>query len=186
MKDLIVEWPKGSEIFLREKPSGLVTSSLHSLNTLTKAFTKIIPNIYGFSVKWSLDDSKILYSKTNTKGKNISLNIVNRNGSNEQALGISTLVEKCTWSQDPRIIYCAIPKNIDEANILPDDFYKGSFVANDEFWKINIETEKKEKILDDSQMTELYNATELFLSPNEDYLFFINKNNGLLYSIELN
>ncbi|MFZ5559575.1 MAG: TolB family protein [Patescibacteria group bacterium] len=185
MKDLLLYWPKGTEIFFQEKPSGLVTSSLYSLNPLSKSFATIISNIYGLSVKWSPDGNKILYSKTGTTGKNIELFVADRNGSNSKSVGISTLVEKCVWSQDLRTIYCAIPKNISEAEILPDDFYKGTFLADDEFFKINIETKEKTKILEDSQMIEVYDAIDPFLSQEEDYLFFVNKTNGLLYSIEL-
>ncbi|MBA7639710.1 hypothetical protein ES703_47370 [subsurface metagenome] len=95
------------------------------------------------------------------------------------------MAEKCVWSQDPRIIFCAVPKNINDARILPDDFYKGTFLADDDFWKINIETKEKIKILEDWDMIETYDAVDLFLSPQESYLLFINKVNGLLYSIEL-
>lgn len=185
MKDLIVEWPKGTETFLREKPSGLVQSSLYSLNSLTRAFTKIISDIYGFSVKWSPDGNKILYSQTSPNGKDITIFTADRGGSNQKTTKVSTLAEKCVWSQDSRVIFCAVPKNIEIAGILPDDFYKGTFLANDEFWKINITTGEKIKILEDSQMIETYDANDLFLSPEEGYLFFINKVNGLLYSIEL-
>ena len=185
IKDLIIEWPEGQEIFLREKASGLVQSSLYSLNSLSRAFTKIISDIYGFSVKWSGDGNKLLYSKTNSNGKNIVLFVADRNGSNQKTTKVKTLVEKCVWSQDPRIIYCAIPKNIGDAKILPDDFYKGTFLANDDFWKIDIETGEKNKILEDWDMPETYDAVDLFLSPQESYLLFTNKINGLLYSIEL-
>jgi hypothetical protein len=185
MKDLIIEWPKGIEIFIREKPSGLVQSSLYSLNPYTKDLTKIISDIYGFSIKWSLHGSKLLYSKTSPSGQNITIFAADRTGSNQKSINISTLVEKCTWSQDPRLIFCAIPKNIEDAGMLPDDFYKGTFLADDEFWKINIETGEKTKALEDNQILETYDATDLFLSPQEDYLFFVNKVNGLLYSIEL-
>ncbi len=185
MKNLIFHWPKGGEVFFQEKPSGLVPSSLYSLNTLTKSFTEILSNINGLSVQWSSDGSKILYSRTDSRGRVISIFVANRNGTNSKSLGINTLVEKCAWSQDIRYIYCALPQNITDAEILPDDFYKGTFLANDEFFKINIETGEKTKILDASQMTEIYNANELFLSPQEDYLFFVNKVNGLLYSIKL-
>ena len=185
MKDLIVEWPKGTEIFLREKPSGLVQSSLYSLNTLTKSFTKVIADIYGFSIKWSADGNKLLYSQTTANGKNIGIYTAGRSGSNQKSANVSTLAEKCVWAQDPRIIYCAIPKNIEDANILPDDFYKGTFRSDDEFWKINIETGEKTKILDDSEITGIYDATDLLLSPQESYLMFVNKKNGLLYSIKL-
>jgi len=185
MKNLIFGWPKGGEVFFQEKPSGLVPSSLYSLNTLTKSFTEIMPNINGLSVQWSSDGSKIIYSRTDSRGRTINIFIANRNGANPKSLEINTLVEKCVWSQDMRYIYCAIPKNINEAEILPDDFYKGTFLANDEFFKINTETGEKTKILDAFQMIEIYDANDLFLSPQEDYLFFVNKTNGLLYSIEL-
>jgi hypothetical protein len=186
MKNLDLEWPKGSEIYLQEKPSGLVPSSLYSLNSLSKTFGEVLSNINGLSVKWSADGSKILYSQTTTSGKSINLFVASRNGSNPKSLSIATFVEKCAWSQDLRYIYCAIPKNIAEARVLPDDFYKGTFLADDDFFKINMDTGEKTKILEDSQMTETYDANELFLSPNENYLFFVNKVNGLLYSIKLN
>jgi len=186
MKDLALEWPKGSEIYLQEKASGLVPSSLYFLNSLNKTFSEVLPNINGLSVKWSIDGSKILYSQTATSGKSINLFIANRNGSNPKSLSIATMVEKCAWLQDSRYIYCAIPKNIAEAKILPDDFYKGTFLADDDFFKINTETGEKTKILEDSQMSETYDADDLFLPVDESYLFFVNKTNGLLYSIKLN
>jgi Tol biopolymer transport system component len=185
MKNLIVEWPQGAEIFLREKPSGLVQSSLYALNPLTKAFNKIIADAYGFSTKWSIKGDKILYSKTNQEGEGIRIYIANRNGSNEKALDVFTLAEKCVWSQDTRYIYCAIPRNISEAKLLPDDFYKGTFIGNDEFYKININTSEMTNVLEGEQITDIYDAIELFLSPNEDYLFFVNKGDGLLYAIKL-
>ena len=185
MKNLIVEWPKGSDIFLREKPSGIAQSSLYSLNTLSKSFNNIMPNVYGLSVKWSSEGNKILYSKTNSKGGSIGIFIADRNGTNEKSANIQTLAEKCAWSQDTRYIYCAIPKNIADARILPDDFYKGTFIGDDELYKINIGTGEKINILEKESLIETFDAIDLFLSPQENYLFFVNKNNGLLYSIKL-
>lgn len=185
MKDLAIDWPKGSEVFLREKPSGLAQSSLFSINTLNGSFTELINNIYGFSIKWSSDGKNILYSETNDKGKNINIFIANRSGSNKKSANVSTLAEKCVWSQDPRTIYCAVPININNTNILPDDFYKGTFSGDDEFYKINTDTGEKTKILEDSEMVEIYDAVDLFLSLEENYLMFINKNNDFLYSIKL-
>jgi hypothetical protein len=185
MKNLIVEWPKGSDIFLREKPSGIAQSSLYSLNTLSKSFNNIMPNVYGLSVKWSSEGNKILYSKTNSKGENIGIFIADRNGTNEKSANVQTLAEKCAWSQDTRYIYCAIPKNIADARVLPDDFYKGTFIGDDEFYKINIGTGEKINILEEESPIETFDAIDLFLSPQENYLFFVNKNNGMLYSIKL-
>jgi len=182
---LIVEWPRSSEIFLRERPSGLAPSSLYSLDTLSGGFSKKLSNIYGLSIKWSADGKRFLYSKTDSKGKNISIYTSEVGVYNEKAIQVATLAEKCVWSQDPRIIYCAVPKIIGNNYVLPDDFYKEKFYSEDEFWKINIETKETSKIIEDYEINELYNASDLFLSPEEDYLFFTDKKNGLLYSIEL-
>ncbi|GAF81508.1 unnamed protein product, partial [marine sediment metagenome] len=129
---------------------------------------------------------KVLFSKTNSNGKNIGLYVASKDGSNETSIDISGLVEKCVWSLDNRTIFCAVPKNISETEILPDDFYKGSFTSDDEFWKINLETGVKTILLEPWEKGErIYDAIDLFLSPLEDYLFFVNKKDGLLYSIEL-
>ncbi|MDP2947010.1 MAG: hypothetical protein Q8N88_02760 [Nanoarchaeota archaeon] len=185
MKDLIVDWPQGLELFLREKPSGIVQSSLYSLNTNSKSFNSVISSVYGLSIKWSPKGDKMLYSKTSSTGESIGIYIANRSGTNEKSANVSTLTEKCVWSQDIRYIYCAVPKNINDAKLLPDDFYKGTFIGDDEFYKINTETGEKTNVLADETMNETYDATDLFLSPSEDYLMFINKGDGLLYSIKL-
>ncbi len=185
LKNLLINWPKGTEIYLQDRPSGIAPSSLYSLNPNTKSLSEIFSDIYGLNVKWSPNGNKILYSKTVSGGKSIVLYVADRNGSNEKSTGISTLIEKCAWPQDLRYLYCAIPKNINEAEVLPDDFYKGVFLSDDDFYKINIETGEKIKLLEDSQLKEIYDTNDVFLSPQEDYLFFINKVNGLLYSIRL-
>ncbi|HPJ80282.1 MAG TPA: hypothetical protein PLF70_01080 [Candidatus Portnoybacteria bacterium] len=184
MKNLIVEWPS-INIYLRERPSGLAQSNLYSLSPTSKALNKTIANVYGFSVKWSQKGDKLLYSSTSPKGENIGIFITDNNGGNKKAIGVSTLAEKCVWSQDVRYIFCAIPKNIAEAKVLPDDFYKEKFIGDDEFYKIDVGTGEKINILGDENLIVSYDAKELFLSPQEDYLFFVNKRDGRLYSIEL-
>ena len=185
MKNINLDWI-GSEIAFYEKASGLVPSSLFLLDLPTKELTKVLFNTYGMAVKWSPQGDKILYSKTNSEGKNIGLYVILKDGSKEANILTSTLVEKCVWSQDNRSIFCAVPKTIGINDILPDNFYKGSFVSDDEFWKINLETGERDILLEPwEKEEEAYDAVDLFLSPLEDYLFFVNKRDGLLYSIEL-
>jgi len=186
MKNVNLDWAK-SGISFYEKPSGLTESSLFLANPLTGSLSKILSNIYGLSVKWSPEGDKLLYSKTNKGGDNIGLYVALKDGSNETSLELSGFVEKCVWSQDNRTVFCAVPKNTQDADILPDDFYKGTFISDDEFWKINLETGEKTIILEpwEKDASIAYDAVNLFLSPLEDYLFFVNKKDGLLYSIEL-
>ncbi len=185
LKDVGLDWTS-SEITFFEKPSGLAQGSLFLLNPLSKTLTKVLSNVYGMAAKWSPQGDKVLFSKTNSSGKNISLYVALKDGSSEANISISGLIRKCAWSLDNRTIFCAVPKNISEAEILPDDFYKGSFVSDDDFWKINLETGVKTILLEPWEKGNgIYDAIDLFLSPLEDYLFFVNKKDGLLYSIEL-
>jgi len=183
IKEVNLDWGEAGISFY-EKSSGLTPSSLFLLNPLTKSITKVLSEIYGFSAKWSPQGDKILFSKTNDKGKNIYLYVASKEGVEQTPIGPG-LVEKCVWSNDNRTLYCAVPKNIDSAEVLPDDFYKGKFISNDEFWKINTETGEKINLLENERIDYEFDAVSPFLSPLEDYLFFVNKNDGLLYSIEL-
>jgi len=185
IKDLIFDWPQGNEIFFQEKPSGIIPSALYSLNSKSKALSKVSSDIYGLSIKWSPDGSKMIYSKTNQGGGGISLYVSDRGATNPKTVGVATMVEKCAWAQDVRYIYCAVPKNLASAIVLPDDFYKGSYAAIDDFYKINLETGQRIKLLDDALMVEVYDANDVFVAPDESYMFFTNKVNGLLYSIKL-
>ena len=185
VKDVNLDW-LGSEIAFYEKPSSLVPSFLFLLSLSTGDLNKILSEVYGMAVKWSPQKDKFVYSKTSNKGKNLYLYVSLKDGSAEANLNISTFVDKCVWSQDNRTIFCAIPKNISGTEILPDDFYKGVFRSDDDFWKINLETAETILLVEPWEKgEETYDAIDLFLSPLEDYLFFVNKKDGLLYSIEL-
>jgi len=183
IKNLIIEWPALNQISLRTRPSGLAYGSVLILNPLTKELKQLLQDVYGLSVLWSPQGDEFLYSKTDNQGKNLKLKIANNQGQITTQLDIVTLTEKCAWSQDSRIIYCAVPKEIPSQSVLPDDYYKGLVTTNDEFWRINIETKHKSLI----EIPEEYDfdAYNLLLSDKENYLVFINKIDGLLYSIEL-
>ncbi|MBU1292228.1 hypothetical protein KKH07_01955 [Patescibacteria group bacterium] len=186
MKDLIVEWPSSSKIAIRTKPSGLAQSIVYTINLTDNNFQKIINETYGLTVLWSPLGNKILYSETDNKGKNLKLKISDLENQIVNELTIVTLPEKCTWSQDNRTVFCAVPKNISNLAVLPDDYYKKKISFNDDFWRINIDTGEAIKIYEttDSEAN-AYNAKELILPPLEDYLLFINQKDDLLYSLEL-
>lgn len=185
MKDLIVEWPAKELISVRTKPSGLAPSDLFALNLLTSDFKKILGDIYGLTLIWSPAGEKILFSETNNNGQNLKLKIADKNGKILKALDILTLPEKCVFSQDERFIFCAAPRAIPGQAVLPDDYYKGTFSAADDFYKINLETNQKTPLIEPAQIETEYDANQLLLSPQEDYLFFVNKKDGLLYSLKL-
>jgi len=185
LKDLILEWPLVDKISIKTPTSGLVEGLVLTLNPQTGEFKRVLSGIYGLNIKWSTWGNKILYSATDERGKDISLYLVDQNGENKKELGLNTLVEKCVFSQDNRTLFCALPEKLSANAILPDDYYKGLITTSDSFWKINLETGEKNLIYQPEEMSRTYDATELFLSPKEDYLFFINRKDGFLYSLKI-
>ena len=183
LDNLIVEWPSKEKISLRQPPSGLAQGILYAINSATGDFNKILSDIYGLSVKWSPKADKILYSSTDDRGRNPKLTLSDETGANSKDLKLAGIADKCAWSKDDRTIFCALPQELSANAIWPDDYYKGLVILSDDFYKINLETGDKTKILGSSDQVS-YDAQELFLSPKEDYLFFINKRDGLLYSLK--
>lgn len=185
MKNLIVEWPAQDKISIRTRPSGLAKSVVYTINLPSNNLEKINEG-YGMSVLWSPLGDKILFSETDSKGKNLKLKTIDLQKQTISELNFVTLPEKCVWSQDNRNIFCAIPKKISTSGILPDDYYKNKIFFSDDLWRINLDTEEAVKIFEgDEDLQKSYDAQKMILSPQEDYLFFINKKNGLLHSLEL-
>jgi len=186
MKNLIVEWPSSGQVAIRTKPSGLAQSIVYTIDLATGDFQKIISETYGLTVLWSPLGDKMLFSETDNRGKNLKLKIADFNKSTIQELNFVTLPEKCVWSQDNRTVFCAIPKTISSLAALPDDYYKRLVAFADDFWRINLDIGEKAEIYiptDEEAMS--YDAQQLLLSPLEDYLLFVNKRNGRLYTLEL-
>ncbi len=183
-ENLIVEWPEKEKISLRTLPSGLAPGLLYTLKSNSGDFLKILSDKYGLIAKWSTKGDKILYSMVNTEAKNPKLFLFDTNNQQEKSLEINGLADKCVFAKDNQTIFCALPQEFSDNAIWPDDYYKGLIIVNDDFYKINLETGKKTKIAQSTLETG-YDAQELFLSPQEDYLFFINRRDGLLYSLKL-
>ncbi|OGZ36020.1 MAG: hypothetical protein A2815_00140 [Candidatus Portnoybacteria bacterium RIFCSPHIGHO2_01_FULL_40_12b] len=183
IKDPIVEWPAKNQVSIRTKPSGLAQSALYTINSADGDFQKILSDIYGLTALWSPSGEKLLFSETDKDGKNLKLKTADKNGQNIKELNILTWPEKCAWSQDERIIFCAVPRVIPDDAIWPDDYYKGLFRTTDDFYKVNLETNEKSPLIEADKIGGEYDATKIFLSPQEDYLFFVNKKDGLLYNL---
>ena len=90
--------------------------------------------------------------------------------------------EKCTWAQDERTVFCSVFKvNDPDSFVMPDDYYKRRVRSDgEEIVRISTETGQTQKVIDGS-----FDASNLFLMPDESYLFFINKIDGRLYRLSL-
>ena len=96
-------------------------------------------------------------------------------------MGITTLPEKCVFSKtDENKIYCAVPISMPSAKY-PDEWYQGLISFSDNLWQINVNTGIAKIIFYKSD----FDITNLFTDKNENYLFFTNKKDSTLWSLQI-
>jgi len=66
---------------------------------------------------------------------------------------------------------------------LPNDWQEGKISTVDTFWKIDVGSGKKERLVDPEKISGSFDAINLFLSPDAKTLFFTNKADGKLYKL---
>lgn len=178
--DFLASWPEKNTLGLLSKPSGLVDGFLYKFNLKTRSLEKVLGEKKGLFAKWSADAEKIIYSEAVKNG--LSLNLWDIAQSQAAPFYFQTLAEKCAFANSSEnIIYCAVPESLSRA-ILPDDWYQGIVSFSDKIWQTDVKTGQT-SILTDSQ--ENIDAINLFLDPEDNYLFFTNKKDGTLWRLKL-
>ena len=78
-----------------------------------------------------------------------------------------------------------MPGGIPDSAAMPNDYQDNKFTTNDTFWKMDITTGKKDRVVESGETTGTFDSSNLFLSPTEDALYFTNKIDKKLYKIAL-
>ena len=170
----MLSWPEASTVYIITPASEYVPGALLSLNIKNGALKKIL-EAPALIINPSLDGKKLLYSSRN------SLFLADNAGKGLMPLPFSTLASKCVFAANMVNLYCAVPKSM-PSNFVIDDYYKGLIDFDDEFKKVNLKTNDVSNI----QAPEgNFDAQNLIISPKEDYLMFVNRKDGKLYSIKI-
>ncbi|MFH0969725.1 MAG: hypothetical protein V1804_04410 [Patescibacteria group bacterium] len=178
--------PQSSFVSFWNSPNALEETLLYLVSTVAGDSKKIFSGRFGADYLWSPNGTKALISSTDSRGgSKIGLGVINSNGGEFQNLNIPTFTSKCAWGKDNKTVYYALPSFPSENNMLPNDYQNGKISSKDTFWKVDITTGKAERLVETSDIKNLYDAKNLFLSPSEDILFFINRTDGKLYGINL-
>jgi hypothetical protein len=157
--------------------------SIPSIGGDTKTLYK---DTFGNDYLWNNSGSNFLVSQTNAKGgTKLQLGVANYNGEEYNNLGLPTFISKCLWSKDNITIYCALPGDIPDNSILPNDYKAGKFKTSDTFWKINTITGEKSRLIEATNISGNFDASNLFSNSDESLIFFLNKRDGKLYKITL-
>jgi hypothetical protein len=156
----------------------------YKLDPKTGALTKLFGPLVGLTVAPNDDLSRIAYSYYD--GSALVLRAENVSSGSVYTIKPVTLAEKCVWSKKQRsAIYCAAPTRGLEAGE-PDLWYKGQTHYSDRIWRLNTDTDFANVAVDPKKDFGVdIDAENLFLSPNEDYLFFENRSDLSLWALKL-
>ncbi|MEY2671724.1 MAG: hypothetical protein RL687_141 [Candidatus Parcubacteria bacterium] len=177
----LVQWPVDQTMFLTTKASYDTEGYIYSLPTLKGSLKKVMGGVRGLTTLVDPSGDKVLYSSTTDRGPSLSIYTISTN--KYTPLNLYGLPEKCVWAKDSVRIYCAIPANI-EGDGYPDIWYQGKVSFNDKFLRINTEVGTSTEVADSNYETAV-DATKLVVDDKEQTLFFINKKDYTLWSLNL-
>ncbi len=180
-----VSWPEENTIIITTKASAVSSGYAYIVDVKNGTMTKIFGGILGLTTKTSTDGKQVLFSSSASRTFKTSLyNIKNKT---TKEVIFKTLPEKCVWSTVHKSeVYCAVPTEIPNS-LYPDDWYEGSVSFVDQLWHLDTATGEVHLLANLLNLSDrLIDATNLTLDPKENFLYFINKNDLSLWSLDLN
>ncbi|MDR3558171.1 MAG: hypothetical protein P4L61_01430 [Candidatus Pacebacteria bacterium] len=177
-------WPIASTLMLATKSSEGSYGYLYSIDVKTGGMSEIIGGLIGLSVLPNTTGQLVLYSDVSSSGNLVTSLFDMKNGSS-QDLPFVTLADKCVWSrQNPLDVFCAVPSPT--PTDYPDAWYKGTDPSTDLIVEIDTDTGSVHPIsnLTTDAKTQI-DAEQLALDPSERFLYFINKRDLSLWSVDL-
>lgn len=180
-----IDWPEANTVTFNTKGNSTIGGYSYSANAKTGSISKLLGGILGLSTKLSKDAKNLLYSLS--ADSKIKSGILNTTDRSSKALVFNTLADKCVWSNiNKNELYCAVPTDIPDASY-PEDWYKGKVAFVDQIWLIDAKTGEVHLLANPLDLAnKLIDAEQLTLDPKENYLYFINKRDLSLWSLDLN
>jgi hypothetical protein len=178
-------WPTAGTVMMATKASANSEGYLYSINVKTGAKSEILGSESGLSVLPNSTGQFVAYSDLSSSGSLVT-SLYNVKTGSSQDLPFVTLADKCVWSRvNPLDLFCAVPAQI-PTGTYPDDWYKGTDSPTDKLLEIDTDTGTVHQISDLIQDAKTsIDAESLSLDPHERYLYFINKKDLSLWSVDL-
>ncbi len=173
----------GSNLVIYPKADSHAVGYSYLLNTTTGGLTKIAGPFNGLTTTSSKTGDRFVYSYSD--GAGIRTFAKTKKGTITEIVP-GTFAEKCIWSEKRvGILFCAAP-NKDIDSLEPERWYQGKTHFSDLLWHIDTEGEIGQVLVDPpGEQNVALDMTNLALTPNEDYLVFINQIDLTLWAIKL-
>lgn len=178
------QWTSQTGITLYSRPSYQALGTSYLVNPTNGSYTNISSSVRGLEALANNDGTLALTSSY--ESNSIKTSLVNIKTGNVESLGISTLVDKCTWSKRSiTVVYCAVPILPPLSNY-PDEWYKGRVSFSDSLWKIDtVSGETKELVNPFFESSVSMDMIDLSLNQSETVLVFKNKKDQIVWRYEL-
>jgi hypothetical protein len=179
-------WPTAGTLMLSTKASASSDGYLYSINVKTGAVNEVLGGVLGLSVLPNPTAQIVLYSDLSSSGNLVS-SLYNIKTASSQDLPFVTLADKCVWSKrNPVDLFCAVPTSAPNGGY-PDAWYKGTASTIDRIWEVDTDTGAVHLVSDLTQDAKAsIDAEWLALDPSERFLYFMNKKDLSLWSVDLN
>ncbi|MBI3115690.1 MAG: PD40 domain-containing protein [Candidatus Kerfeldbacteria bacterium] len=142
----------------------------------------------GFEAEWAPDGNAILYTvRSRETANNPTLWVMDGRpdslGQRQVDLGIETFVDKCAFASGSAL-YCAVPTFLEPGSGLLRDLSRG---IPDNFYKIDVTTGSRTLIAQptDASGTATFDATDVVVSIDEQFLYFRDRLTNRLHEIRL-
>ena len=167
------------------QPRGVWEQEMLLIGLHGENFKSLVVDGRGFEPKWSPQGDKIAYSVYSVEfGYQPRLYIVNAQGDeigrDKKNVNLATWAHKCTFNQSGSILYCAVPKDLPEGAGMIPELAKNT---RDDFYKVNVGTGEVSFLAEGAMGG--YNVSEIYLSKDEDILYFVDKNTEKLRYLRL-
>jgi len=185
LTQVTADWPEENTIVITTNASASYEGYAYIVNAKTGTWKKLAGPLPGLTVKVSHDARYAVISVTGNNN-NVLTSIYDIKNNTGTDATIRTLTDKCAWGNFYKdLLYCAVPAQL-PVGVYPDDWYKGTISFSDKVWQIKAGTGEINLVstLFD-QSDRIIDGYKLDLDMNDNYLFFMNKNDLSLWSLDL-
>jgi hypothetical protein len=185
ISEWLIEDINNEYALITTKPTGTGQGSASLLNKTSGKTEQIISGKFGLTVKVSPDLKYAFFSVS--EDNTVTNYVKNLETSIETKInGIQTMLDKCVWSKNREgIIFCGAPDFMPDS-VYPDNWYLGLGNFDDHIFEIDVENTTSKMLMSSRQyVNRPFDTIKLELSPNEDFLLFINKIDLTLWALDI-
>ncbi len=170
-------------VLLQSRAAGSIPGYVFILNPITKNLSPLIKDKLGLSIAPQPALKKIIYSYIESDIlKTVLYDVDTRS---EKELPFRTFSEKCTSGDTPDTLFCAVPEELPDAYIYPDEWYKRGVRVKDRLYKYTISTNTfTELSVSDEVLREGLDILDLQFDATTKVLFFRDNTYGFVWRVK--